>query len=503
MVSYAFSTIIPEGALGLLELKNIPKRLEIVLQFKKLDEMKVRSYLTTLVLKQQRMSRYASSSVQIEQMVATSQQLKREIDELSAIPLQFRFLFIVHAHTQNELEAITKELAQKVQQLGIRVDTPCCAQHELYELESKVGYRISSNISLSKFYPLAGLQILEPNGIFLGTDEKGNPIVINPYSAVNGRQNPHWAITGTTGAGKTTTGAVLIDRLRKLNNDMIVIVVDPMANYNQFFQNEADFNVVFKDGDSLGLDPVKLVYDNVVSSGNIADFVIENYGIPAKLRGILISQLERAKDLNELMDNLEDLAKRKHATEYRKLENFLLNLVSGADKYVFAGNPVDLKNKKFVILGLKTDDARKRRLASTMLMLYAYINKLPRDVEKLILVDEAHFLFEYPSIAQIIAIIYRTARALRTSIITMTQLIQHYNMNQYSREAFQLANNKLILKQEKEAFDDLKNLMRLSDEEIQFIIKSSRGQGILRTGAITTRIQIQLTEKEKEKWRTE
>jgi type IV secretory pathway VirB4 component len=119
------------------------------------------------------------------------------------------------------------------------------------------------------------------------------------------------------------------------------------------------------------------------------------------------------------------------------------------------------------------------------------------------LIDEAHFLFEYENIAQLITIIYRTTRALRTSMITMTQLIQHYNINNYSREAWQLADNKLILKQEKEAKDDLINLVHLSEEEIDYILKSSRGRGILRTGAMTTHIQVQLTEEEKERWRTE
>ncbi|MEM4118169.1 MAG: hypothetical protein QXP90_11205 [Metallosphaera sp.] len=107
-------------------------------------------------------------------------------------------------------------------------------------------------------------------------------------------------------------------------------------------------------------------------------------------------------------------------------------------------------------------------------MLYAYsqINRLDRSIRKMLLIDEAHFLFENESIAQIIAIIYRTARALKTSMITMTQLIQHYQMNKYSREAFQLANNRLILKQEREATNDMKDLAKLTDEEIDFILSS-------------------------------
>lgn len=506
LVSYRYSTRIYEGALGRVDFKQmIPELFEMIIQFQKIPQLSVRNYLNSLEMKKMKMAKYANVSTAVEEMLTSGTQLKKDIDEEAAEPFKFRFIFVIHAKTLQELESLTRELMKTAQENGMLLDTPCCAQSELYNFEGGVGYRISSNVSLAKFYPLVGFNLVEPNGIFLGTDEKGAPISINPYLAINGRQNPHWVITGTTGAGKTTTGAALIDRLRRAHGEIYVIIIDPMSNYNRFFTNEADLNIVFKDGDYVGLDPVALAAEGVVSSGDIADFLIESYGIPLELRGILVSQLEQNRSLKELIDNLESLASKKFATEYRKLENFLLNMTSGADKYVFTGTPPNLKGKRFIILGLQTEDTRKKRLAATMLMLYAYslINKLPRSVEKLILIDEAHFLFEYQSVAKIIATIYRTARALKTSMITMTQLIQHFNMNQYSKEAWQLADNKLILKQEKEAKDDLVNLAHLSEEEVDYVLKSSRGRGILRTGAITTYIQVQLTEEEKQRWRTE
>jgi type IV secretory pathway VirB4 component len=160
--------------------------------------------------------------------------------------------------------------------------------------------------------------------------------------------------------------------------------------------------------------------------------------------------------------------------------------------------------KRTVILGLKTDDNRHKRLASTLLILYAWsqINKLPRDMKKVVVIDEAHLLLDYPSIARIIAQIYKTARNLSTGIITITQLVSDYNKNEYSRDIFQLADTKLILKQEDTATKDLIELARLSDEEVDYVVKKSEtGQGILKTGSVKTSIQVLLTEEEKLKWR--
>jgi type IV secretory pathway VirB4 component len=86
-------------------------------------------------------------------------------------------------------------------------------------------------------------------------------------------------------------------------------------------------------------------------------------------------------------------------------------------------------------------------------------------------------------------------------MITITQLISDYNKNEYSRDIFQLADTKLILKQEDTATQDLKDLARLSDEEVDYVLKSETGQGILKTGSVKTFIHVLLTEEEKAKWR--
>jgi type IV secretory pathway VirB4 component len=179
-------------------------------------------------------------------------------------------------------------------------------------------------------------------------------------------------------------------------------------------------------------------------------------------------------------------------------------MTTNPDKLVYFGEaPKEMLKKRTVILGLKTDDNRHKRLASTLLILFAWsqINKLPREMRKMIIIDEAHLLLIYPSIARIIAQIYKTARNFSTGIITITQLVSDYTKNEYSKDIFQLADTKLILKQEDTAEKDLKELARLSDEEVDYVLKSQTGQGILKSGSIKTFVQVLLTEEEKAKWR--
>jgi len=223
----------------------------------------------------------------------------------------------------------------------------------------------------------------------------------------------------------------------------------------------------------------------------------------------MANYIEKSKSIKELMENIRNDSDNlsKEGLRNRNLEDleaYLLNMTTNPDKLIYFGEtPMELLKKRTIILGLKTNDNRHKRLAATLLILLAWaqINKLPRDMRKMIIIDEAHLLLIYPSIARIIAQIYKTARNLATGIITITQLVSDYTKNEYSKDIFQLADTKLILKQEDTATQDLKELARLSDEEIDYVLRSSTGQGILKTGSVKTFIQVLLTEEEKVKWR--
>jgi len=473
----------------------------------------MRNYISSIDSKLAKASRFGNIVAELEALKAQAAVLKKDFDEFGAEPLEFQAIYIIHTRTLQELETVTQELIPQLTEAGVLVEAPNSKslQKQLYEFKAGFGKRYSSSISIAKLYPLSAASIIEEEGIFLGVDDTGAPIVVNPFSRVNGRSNPHWIISGTTGAGKTTTTALLIDRLKKIYKDnMYIFVIDPLANFNRFFQDDPDvFSIVWEYGQEMGLDPIVLAREGGINLGDVTDFLVELYQIPGKLRGLMANYIEKSHSISDLLknvkDELADLEKQKlRNRNLEDLEAYLFNMTTNPDKVIYFGEiPTELLKKRTIILGLKTDDNRHKRLSSTLLILLAWsqINKLPREMKKVIVIDEAQTLLNYQSIARIIAQIYKTARNLSTGMITITQLISDYNKNEYSRDIFQLADTKLILKQEDTATQDLKDLARLSDEEIDYVLKSQTGQGILKTGSVKTFIQIMLTEEEKAKWR--
>ena len=514
-IAYAFSTGVLEGALSIPVFRKVkPEMIEVAIKFSTINKDRMRNYISSIDSKIMKAGRFGNVVAELEALRAQAMTLKRDFDEFGAEPLEFQVYYILHARTPQELEVATQELIPQLTEAGVIVEAPNSKslQKEIYELSARFSKRYSSTISIAKLYPLSASNIIEEGGIFLGVDETGSPVVINPFARVNGRSNPHWIISGTTGAGKTTTTALLIDRLKKIYKDKIYIfVIDPLANFNRFFQDDPDvFNIVWEYGQEMGLDPIVLANEGGINLGDVTDFLVDLYQIPGKLRGLMANYIEMSHSVPDLLkrvkEELTDLEKQKlRNRNLEDLEAYLLNMTTNPDKVIYFGKPpTEMLEKRTVILGLKTDDNRHKRLASTLLILYAWsqINKLPRDMKKMIVIDEAHLLLVYPSIARIIAQIYKTARNLSTGMITITQLVSDYNKNEYSRDIFQLADTKLILKQEDTATKDLIELARLSDEEVDYVVKKSEtGQGILKTGSVKTSIQVLLTEEEKLKWR--
>lgn len=232
---------------------------------------------------------------------------------------------------------------------------------------------------------------------------------------------------------------------------------------------------------------------------SINDFVgilLSSYNIPAHGRGLMKRELETSEDIEEAVDKI--------CQKDQEICKYAQDMVTGYDRNIWAGESINFRSKRVIVnLGDMPDYMRKIVMTLLTSAVRATINRLDRRSAKLIMIDEAHRIFDDESSVFFVENLYREGRALHASTWTLTQSIRDYYYNQRTETILTQAETQIMLSHDSSETEWLKKA-GLNDEEISFLTGSpGRGQGILRIGNIKTFINVTLTEKELEVLRTE
>ncbi len=139
--------------------------------------------------------------------------------------------------------------------------------------------------SLATTFPFLSNSLLMPEGTFLGITSSGEPVLLHPWHP--GLDNPHCFIGGVSGAGKSTTGKLLIERslLREGTGGEQQWVIDPEGEYVDLARAMCGCPVMLAPGSSQRLNPFDLLPPG---------YELQSY-------------LEAVKHLDRLAEKIQDL----------------------------------------------------------------------------------------------------------------------------------------------------------------------------------------------------
>jgi hypothetical protein len=230
--------------------------------------------------------------------------------------------FVVTGSSLNELREKVRQLRNRLNSRRIRVDLPKLVQGRLYEGKGKVLYVDTG--TLGAFYPFVAGEVLESGGIFLGINAlSGAPVVYNPLV----RPNVNISIIGTSGAGKSFTSKIFLNRLIARDPEIPFYVIDPEGEYTPLVEwlGGQVIHVKNFEGTGLGLDPLLLF-----EKGEAADAVCNIAGLTER------KDISRVRDLVMSSRSLEEL--------YQKLPQDLAEKFSsmrgGPESFIFQGEPL-------------------------------------------------------------------------------------------------------------------------------------------------------------------
>jgi len=414
------------------------------------------------------------------------------------------------------------------------------------DIEERIGTPIPS-ITVAAMYPYVFDSIKDPGlSCLFGVDFSGGVVLFNQFlykiKKEHNRNNANLILLGTSGSGKSTAAKLLLRN--HLRNGCKIVAIDPEGELGDMTELiGGDFLDLGKGGEFGMINPLEVVVD--------ADEEEIAQGLGYTVLTRTIQQLkafmkyynpEIEEDVLTLFSEVvQDTYKRfkiDYETDYTKLNSHsyptfddvyatikgrLLSMVDATHerdvmerlelkvrplikelRYYFTGHTTIQINSDFIVFNIRelmnSDENIKNALFFNILK-YAWGLCLDKDVDTVMMVDEAHTLLTSHNElgAEFLAQIQRRSRKYNTGTIIITQQPTDFaapSIIHHGKAIFDNASYYLIMGLRKQAVEDLAQLIDLNESEKEGIKFFPQGQGLFVCGNRRMRINVVVTQEE-------
>lgn len=494
---------------------------------------------------------------QMQDLVELVNRIDREHERFSLLTVNF----LCYGETKESMEKAKKELKATLSAYGLggadlmfeqERSLKMCLPTMYCDLEKQYGLPIPM-MTVASSFPFI-FQNLQDDGdaIMLGNDALGGLIFFDLWKRTNKRNNSNAVIIGKSGSGKSTLIKKLIRGAWCRGSK--IIVIDPEREFRDLCENVGGCWIDCGTGTSGIINPleVRLGADDFddKDSKDINNDLSKHFQTfrtfikyylqdlsayeLTKIEEILI-EVYRDKgidfdtDLSKLssddypiMQDLYDKTREK-LTEAKinkearnviesleKICSMLKRATIGADARLFNGTSsikVD-NNSNFIVLDINSlvdsdDTILKTQFFNILSWCWNEISK-NRNEQVILVCDESHLLID-PNNKDGIDFLKRTSKRIRKyngSLWTISQNLADYcsaGLERYGQVIIDNSAYLMIMAQGQKEIDSVKDMMKLSESEVQFLTTASRGQGLFVISQDTRLpIQIHLRQEEKE-----
>jgi energy-coupling factor transporter ATP-binding protein EcfA2 len=379
-----------------------------------------------------------------------------------------------------------------VGQLGCEIDNPRYMSLPLYTgkgpsyATGRWFYATSS--TLMNFFPFAGLDIMDPDGVTIGDNlQTGNKIVYDFYD----KDNYNVAIMGSTGSGKSTFIKSIMSRLVYQDDRMLMYVFDAIVRpeysrgpdgteENSFAGMTKSYIHHYRKDEGAGLDPYLVLPEKRMATDFIASL--------AK-----IEEPEYYSELAQYEDRVNSVEELLNVTKGQLQTRLSANLKPYL--FLFRGK-MDIYNRMvFVLYDIPDPKTRDAAAFLTLSAVWQKLRTMPASIKKALVVDEGWSFMErdpdtgkmyFPLAVKYIPEIARTARRHNVLFLVATQMVSDFfgigdNIGPGRVLVDNCATRILLRQDHREAAQTLKEKFALSEDETEFIVGASPGDGLLIT----------------------
>lgn len=432
---------------------------------------------------------------------------------------QYGLYLTIHADSLDELNKIGKNLESTMAALGVVVKVATLQQEEGFQTSLPYGMdkiqqlRNLDTTSIASTFPFVSSDLTMEKGVLYGVNMHNRSLVIFDRFSL---PNANAVVFATSGAGKSFT--VKLEAVRSLMLGVEVIIIDPEREYDRLCAAVGGEYISFSQDGAQKLNPFELSGLFAADEDELRFKILSVAGLVRMMLGGSLSPeegaiLDRALILtykekgitpdpsthNREAPLLEDLYKILNSMAEQEAHSMAVRLekyVRGSAAGVFDQRSNVNLNNSFTVFSIRDLVDELRPMAMYTMLDYIW-TRIKRDKRKrLLIIDEAWLLMQYPDAARFVFSIAKRARKYALGLSVITQDVEDFLGSDYGKAVVTNASMQLLLKQSPTAVDKLQEVFYLTEGEKQYLLAAGVGEGLFFAGANHVAMQIVASENE-------
>lgn len=482
----------------------------------------------------------------LEESIIDFENMRRSIQTTNDRLFFVTILLRLNAESLEELNDKTTILKNEFAKMSAKLRTLSFRQMEGLKANLPINHTkirdYERNMTADGFatmFPISSSGLSSKKGIIIGRNYfTGLPVYLDIFDRE--LTNPHLAVLGMSGAGKSVFEKILTGRGALLNIRQGIL--DLEGEYIELTKNLNGKVVKIRQGTSSGINLFDLDVEENEKETGLLNKVAE---IRALLSGIMRNYMNRPLNAKEISDvevtvietykkfgitrDIESLYKKEGGklngkitlnkikkqmptlSDFHKiletkenskdLANILKPFLRGNSLGMFdCDNSLNAKDLVVDFDLSEISDEVTKFYAS--LVLTSWITEkfmMSKDrMKKSVVIDEAWHFLKYEETANFLEYLARRARKKNVSLIIGTQNLDEFIGSQQGKAVISSCARTLLMKQSSGSVDEICNFFKLSEGTKEFLLKAQTGEAILNLSGRVTAVNIEMTDFEKE-----
>ena len=321
--------------------------------------------------------------------------------------------------------------------------------------------------------------VIGDNAILFGINEiNDTPVFMDRFMLTS----YNMLIFGKTGGGKSYFEKLTMVRSKMVNPQVLIYAIDPLGENGRLFEAMEGKSIKVWNGEEV-INPLdrRLGEDVSERANSIVAMLSTMFNIMDEERALLNIVLTRLFTQHEgeemiMSDLLREMEKEKGLA---RLRNAMRIFEEGSLSFLNRKSTIDISGERYVNFDFKGMPEQYIPLFMFMLTSFVYSqirSEQNRDIPKLFFIDEVHYIWKYPSCAELLNWLARHTRHYKASMVLITQSANDGFLNPYTRAIME--NTQIHMLFHHDFIDDeTTKFYTLLPSEVDYVKKTHGGKG--------------------------